>query len=282
MNELSVIEYNNERVLTTQQLADSYGTDTKTISNNFNNNKSRYVEGKHYICLQGEILREFLHSSNLGLQNESKIRTLYLWTEKGTFLHAKSLNTDVAWEVYDRLMETYFTIKEKKIAMSELSPQLQLMNMLVESMNKNELEQKRLAKEQEKQSEQIKKIEQKQLAISETFQRVNNFEDFQEWVNKCIARIAESSSFDKGSVRTEKYAMARAESYERLNQKRPCRLEQRVREAKGRALENDPTIKKYDLNKINKLYVISHDKDLKTAYELVLKEMVVYYCSDVA
>ena len=28
---------------------------------------------------------------------------LYLWTEKGALLHAKSLNNDKAWEVYDWL-----------------------------------------------------------------------------------------------------------------------------------------------------------------------------------
>ncbi|WP_165486387.1 ORF6N domain-containing protein, partial [Clostridioides difficile] len=39
MNNLQVIERNNERVLTTQQLADVYETDARNISNNFNNNK---------------------------------------------------------------------------------------------------------------------------------------------------------------------------------------------------------------------------------------------------
>ena len=49
MNELSITEYDNVRVLTTQQLAESYGTSTETITKNFNRNKERYVEGKHYI-----------------------------------------------------------------------------------------------------------------------------------------------------------------------------------------------------------------------------------------
>ena len=49
MNDLKVTEYNNNRVLTTQQIAEAYGTDNKTISYNFNHNKDRYVEGKHFI-----------------------------------------------------------------------------------------------------------------------------------------------------------------------------------------------------------------------------------------
>lgn len=40
-------------------------------------------------------------------------KSLYLWTEKGALLHAKSLNTDKAWEVYDYLVDYYFRVKEK-------------------------------------------------------------------------------------------------------------------------------------------------------------------------
>lgn len=49
MNELTITEYKDIRVLTTQQLAEAYGTDGKTISYNFNRNKARYTTGKHYI-----------------------------------------------------------------------------------------------------------------------------------------------------------------------------------------------------------------------------------------
>lgn len=42
-------------------------------------------------------------------------KSLYLWTEKGALLHAKSLNTDKAWEVYDYLVDFYFRVKEEKV-----------------------------------------------------------------------------------------------------------------------------------------------------------------------
>ena len=53
MNNLTVTEYKNIRVLTTQQIAEAYGTDKKVISYNFNHNKDRYIEGKHYLKLEG-------------------------------------------------------------------------------------------------------------------------------------------------------------------------------------------------------------------------------------
>ena len=113
MNELQITEYKNIRVLTTQQIAEAYGTDNKTISYNFNHNKDRYVDGKHFICLSGDELRAFREIHDL----PSNLNKLYLWTEKGAFLHAKSLNTDTAWEVYDRLVDNYFE-KPKAVPMT--------------------------------------------------------------------------------------------------------------------------------------------------------------------
>lgn len=110
---LQVVETNNQRVLTTAQIAEQYGTDSKVISNNFNRNKERYTEGKHYYCLTGEELKNFFAITKLMNANESKIRTLYLWTEKGALMLAKSLNTDKAWEAYECLVDTYFSVREQ-------------------------------------------------------------------------------------------------------------------------------------------------------------------------
>ena len=59
MDELQIIEYDGIRVLTSQQIADAYEADANLLNKNFNRNKDRYVEGKHYICLQGDELRGF-------------------------------------------------------------------------------------------------------------------------------------------------------------------------------------------------------------------------------
>ena len=108
-----VIEVKGIRVLTTAQLADAYGTTRQMISYNFNYNKKRYVIGKHYIPLKGDELQAFKasHEFHDSLKYAS---VLYLWTEKGALLHAKSLNTDKAWEVYDYLVDFYFRAKEER------------------------------------------------------------------------------------------------------------------------------------------------------------------------
>lgn len=131
---LTPIEQCGQRVLTTAQLAEAYGTTVDTINRNFNRNKDRYTEGKHFYCLTGEDLKNFA-SDNLSGANSNKVRTLYLWTERGALLHAKSLNTDKAWEVYDFLLDTYFRVREQ----APVTP-LYADTLLMLNQKQNELE----------------------------------------------------------------------------------------------------------------------------------------------
>lgn len=108
-----ITEYHGIRVLTSSQVAEMYGTDAKTISYNFSYNKKKYVEGKHYIKLEGNELRSFKASREFPDCHKYSAH-LYLWTEKGALLHAKSLNTDKAWEAYDYLVDFYFRVKEEQ------------------------------------------------------------------------------------------------------------------------------------------------------------------------
>uniref|UniRef100_UPI0028A0CE61 ORF6N domain-containing protein n=1 Tax=Brevibacillus reuszeri TaxID=54915 RepID=UPI0028A0CE61 len=83
MNNLQLINHNGQRVLTTAQLAESYGTDNKHISDNYKNNEGRYADGKHYFLLAGNDLRAF-KEANPNISDTLKFSSiLYLWTEKG-------------------------------------------------------------------------------------------------------------------------------------------------------------------------------------------------------
>ncbi|MBU8733467.1 ORF6N domain-containing protein [Cytobacillus oceanisediminis] len=118
MNQLQPISQEGQRVLTTIQLAESFGTDAKIINRNFQRNASRYEQGKHYFALSGEDLREFKGSRQF--DDSLKFTSiLYLWTEKGAWLHAKSLNTDQAWDAYEMLVDEYYTIKENVVPLSK-------------------------------------------------------------------------------------------------------------------------------------------------------------------
>lgn len=115
MENLKEIEIRGQRVLTSKQLAQCYLAEEQHIKQNFANNRKRFTEGKHYISLQNQELREFKNKvENFDLVGKTA-KILYLWTEKGALLHAKSLNTDKAWEVYDYLVDFYFRAKKEQM-----------------------------------------------------------------------------------------------------------------------------------------------------------------------
>lgn len=110
--DLNVVEYKDVPVLTTAQLAEFYGAQAKNITDNFANHSDRFQEGKHFFKLEGEELKNFKNiTDNIGYVPKQSAR-LVLWTEKGAARHAKILDTEQAWEVFEQLEDCYFAVKE--------------------------------------------------------------------------------------------------------------------------------------------------------------------------
>ena len=105
------LAYKNVPVLTTEMLAQAYEVEAKQIRQNFANNKERFIEGKHFFSVSGQELKTFLLCvENFDSQISPKVRVLTLWTDRGCARHAKSLNTDTAWDMYELLEETFFAV----------------------------------------------------------------------------------------------------------------------------------------------------------------------------
>ena len=112
MEEIQKIELKGMRVLTTKQLAEAYDATEEKIRWNFKYNRKRYIPGKHFILIEGEELRE--------MKRQREFHTLFkqaksvcFWTEKGALMHAKSLNTEKAWQAYEYLVDAYFKDKQE-------------------------------------------------------------------------------------------------------------------------------------------------------------------------
>ena len=128
MSDLPILKHNGQRILTTQQLAEIYETETNNIKLNFRNHKDNFVKGKHYYFLEGEELKQFkneVNDINLVGKNAS---SLYLWTERGANRHCKILDTDKAWEQFDNLEETYFRVKETGTCVEDITIENVILN----------------------------------------------------------------------------------------------------------------------------------------------------------
>ena len=109
MQQLQVIEHADMRVLTTSQLADAFDTNSKIITRNFQRNQERYQAGSHYFVLAGDDLKHF-KAGRQNVANLKYVSVLYLWTEEGAWLHAKSLSSDKAWQAYQMLVANYYKV----------------------------------------------------------------------------------------------------------------------------------------------------------------------------
>ncbi|MEC6741799.1 ORF6N domain-containing protein [Acinetobacter baumannii] len=131
--EISIINYKAIPVVTTEMLADFYGTDVDNIRQNFSRNSERFVEGKHIYKLEGSELKAFKNSVTNCHAVKKNARVVNLWTERGAARHAKMLDTDQAWEVFEQLEDCYFHRKDilTKTHKSEREPLTNAVNMLV-------------------------------------------------------------------------------------------------------------------------------------------------------
>ncbi|MFP0899388.1 ORF6N domain-containing protein [Acinetobacter baumannii] len=88
------------------------------------------------LIIIGEELKKFVGDLK-SLANfpaiSNKTRSLILWTERGAARHAKMLDTDQAWEVFEQLEDCYFVRKEilAKTHKSEREPLTNAVNLLV-------------------------------------------------------------------------------------------------------------------------------------------------------
>ncbi|WP_419721188.1 ORF6N domain-containing protein [Pectobacterium aroidearum] len=112
---LPVVTHNSNPVITTELLAKLYNTEPKYIQTNAARNESRFVAGKHFFKLEGSELKNFKNRPSLRGLVGSRARSLILWTERGAARHAKMLETDQAWDVFEKLEDCYFSQREKPI-----------------------------------------------------------------------------------------------------------------------------------------------------------------------
>lgn len=105
---LTPVSYRGQAVITTAALAAAYETAAIQIRQNYSNNSHRFIEGKHLFKVTGRDLED-LRVAFSDSQISPKARSLILWTKRGAARHAKMLNTDRAWEVFEEL-ERYGSI----------------------------------------------------------------------------------------------------------------------------------------------------------------------------
>ena len=114
---IAIKEYNNQRVVTLEEIDNVHERPKGTAYRNLNKNKNRFIEGIDYFLFKGEKGREALIQANYTKfvkLPESKNFAYYLITETGYMMLIKSFTDDLSWDVQRQLVKSYFKIKEIK------------------------------------------------------------------------------------------------------------------------------------------------------------------------
>lgn len=253
MSKLIPLEFKNQRIMTTKVLAEQFGTEDRRITENFSRNEERFIKGKHYILLQGEELKEFKH--NYAESVSANINKLYLWTDRGAARHAKILDTDEAWEVYEELEENYFNPKENKPTCIEdvLISSLQEMKAL-----KGEVQAvKKTAQENKEEIQGIRDV----VSLNST--------DWKADSKTLIVKIAQKLGGNQfiQDVYREAYAL--------LERRAGCQLSiRKTNKQKKMALEG---VSKSKINSVTNLTIIGEDKKLLECFLAIIKELAIKY-----
>ena len=106
----NIVTHDGQAVVTTAQLAAFYDVAERNIHKNLSTNADRFIEGKHFITLTNGKLKEFKNrlTESKSVVIGPRAKSLTLWTRRGAARHAKMLQSDRAWDVFEALEDSYF------------------------------------------------------------------------------------------------------------------------------------------------------------------------------
>lgn len=167
--QLPVVVCRGQRVVSTETLAEGYGTESTNIRTNLSAHKHRFVEGEHYFIVSGEELSE-LRVSNPDAQISTKVRTMAFYTERGASRMSKIVDTDEAWDFFGKLENAYFKPQQ-------IMPKTQ--NEIIAAMAMANVEQER----------RINHVESKVDEVAETVEKIKRGSVPAGWAGYSILRV---------------------------------------------------------------------------------------------
>lgn len=254
-----------KKCVSDKTIAEIHGMREPDVRRRITDNIKRFKESIDFIDIKQRILLtdtlgvhethtlELLQNLGYAKQSITQAEHIYILSERGYAKLIKIMDTDLAWDIHDRLMDEYFQLREERKSLENLSPQLQfLINV--------ELEQKR-------QAEKLEEVDRKVDSIKEVIALRPNA-----W-RKDTGVIINKIAYSLGGA--EHIRAVREESYKILEERMHVALGIRLTNKKKTYAMNG--VCKSKIDKLNQLDVIADDPKLIEGYIAIIKEMAVKY-----
>ena len=199
-------------------------------------------------------------NSYKGLRAKGQGGNIYLLSERGYAKLIKIMDSDLAWDIHDQLMDEYFSMREEK---EKQKPVSQLDAIIAGLQATKELQEKMAV------------VEQVQVQQEKAIQNIRNVvavntTDWRKDTTNIINRIAMSRDGGADNIH-----IIRKESYDLLEKRANCKLSVRRKNLQRVMLENG--VSKSKVDKVSYLDVIDRDNRLKEIYIAIVKEMAIKY-----
>ena len=132
----------NKKAVSDKTISELHNQRLPKIRQLINNNIKRFKEGIDIVDLK-RVLDEYTLLEQIGYARQSitQANNIYLLSERGYAKLIKIMDTDLAWEIHDQLVDDYFAMREEKEKgyLPQLSPTQQCAMVIFDS-NSTDLE----------------------------------------------------------------------------------------------------------------------------------------------
>lgn len=265
-SDISVKEYNGQRVVTFKDIDMVHGRSDGTARKRFADNRNHFIEGEDFFILKPSDLENAWMSEKRtsGIDEVNPRGTAFI-TEQGYLMLVKSFTDDLAWDVQRQLVNGYFKTREK--VNRALSPELQMLQGLLSQMVEKEL----ADKERDRQIAIAQETADKAVATTESIKEAVKpvFDNWRSEINLKFNRIQRNAGAEFRTLRSEMYL--------ELERRAGCDLNTRLRNKRNRMVEDGCT--KTKVSALNKMDVIEDDKKLREIFSKIVTEYEIRYCA---
>lgn len=249
-SDISIKEYNGQRVVTFKDIDLVHGRPDGTARATFNRNKERFIIGEDYFVCETYEAKD--------LYGIAAPNGIALITEQGYLMLVKTFSDDLSWEVQRQLVSSYFKVRQT--VDERLSPETKMLYQMINQIAASAI-----------QAKEAKELAQKAVETTEAIKEAVKpvFDNWRSEINAKFNRIQKSADKQFSVLRTEMYA--------ELEKRAGCDLNTRLRNKRSRMQEKGCT--KTEINNLNKMDVIEEDKKLREIFSKIVTEYEIMYCA---
>lgn len=121
--EISIKEYEGQRVVTLWDIARLHNTDATHIRKNFENNIKYLIENEDYYLIdkKSDFAQKIILSKEVKYHSINAAKNIPIFTESGYLMITKPLHDELSWQVQKQLVKGYFKLQEIKEHFSNIN-----------------------------------------------------------------------------------------------------------------------------------------------------------------